>query len=240
MKARKLCSDSTITICNLEFSQISQLSDLQPDGWYNVVEFFNYWFDKTYFHPIVVVDNEKVIGVANAFKNGKTAWLGNIIIHREYRKKGFGKNLTRAIMSLMKDMECSNQILTATNDGYPLYKKLGFKTSLLYNFYKCDKKIDFAPNNSIEHATTEDYNEIYKLDMEISGEDRKHILEEYISTAYIIKKGKNIQGFFMPEAGEGLIIADNNNIGIELLKYKLSSGLKKIVVPEGNPEIEKF
>ena len=57
---------------------------------------------------------------------------------------------------------------------------------------------------------------------------------------YFNEDGLNISGFFLPEFGEGLIIADNVRAGIELLKMKHSIKRCNTVLPQENKAAIEF
>lgn len=63
------------------------------------------------------------------FINGKTGTLINVYTYPEYRKKGIAAKLIKEIINEAKKADISMINLQATNNGYNVYKKLGFKDS---------------------------------------------------------------------------------------------------------------
>ena len=61
-----------------------------------------------------------------AFINGKTGKVLNVYICTSYRRKGCAKLIMEALLSEAKKMEISVIELKATEDGYPLYRSVGF------------------------------------------------------------------------------------------------------------------
>jgi GNAT superfamily N-acetyltransferase len=67
------------------------------------------------------------------FINGKTGTLLNVYTYPEYRKKGIAAKLIKEIINEAKKLDVKIIDLKATEAGFKLYKKSGFKESK----YKC-------------------------------------------------------------------------------------------------------
>ena len=61
------------------------------------------------------------------FITGKTGTVLNVYTKPEYRKKGYAKQLMNALLEDAKANELSVIELKATEDGYQLYKSVGFE-----------------------------------------------------------------------------------------------------------------
>ena len=61
-----------------------------------------------------------------AFINGRTGMVLNVYTCPYYRRKGCAKMIMEALISEAKKMEISVIELKATEDGYPLYRSVGF------------------------------------------------------------------------------------------------------------------
>jgi len=62
-----------------------------------------------------------------------------------------------------------------------------------------------------------------KLDLSISDEQRENMILQFNSNGYVYEKkdtGK-ISGYFLPDLGDGVVLATNNKDGIELLKLSI-------------------
>lgn len=62
-----------------------------------------------------------------AFITGKTGTVLNVYTKPEYRKRGYAKQLMNALLEDAKANELSVIELKATEDGYQLYKSVGFE-----------------------------------------------------------------------------------------------------------------
>ena len=69
------------------------------------------------------------------FMTGKTGTVLNVYTKPEYRKKGYAKQLIKILLDDAKTNELSVVELKATDDGYHLYKSVGFEdvVSKYYN-----------------------------------------------------------------------------------------------------------
>lgn len=178
------------------------------------------------------------------------ASIGMVIVNKNYRGMGLGKETTKkCIESVSKDTVI---ILIATEEGKPIYEKIGFKTVDYVHKYLCDnsKTLSKPLNNSdviIEEFSGDDINEILTLDEGAFGEKRSLFLMNRIrqSEKCLVVKDNNgkIVGYGLSILGPinlilGPIVAPNFQTA-SLLIDKLSSkhqGKLRIDVPSGNEE----
>ena len=60
------------------------------------------------------------------FLNGKTGTVLNVYTRPEYRRRGYGRTVMEKMLSEAMEMQLCSIELKATEDGYPLYKTVGF------------------------------------------------------------------------------------------------------------------
>jgi GNAT superfamily N-acetyltransferase len=65
-------------------------------------------------------------GLVTAVAHQQSGWIGNLIVPRSLRGRGFGGILFNAALAALTDCGVSNCWLTASELGRPLYEKLGF------------------------------------------------------------------------------------------------------------------
>lgn len=230
----------------MNFSIIEKLSDkeaeslkkLQPEGWGDIVPVFMYYASKQFCTPIKVFMGEDIIGVGTAIVFGKTAWLAHIIVRQDHRNRGLGKEIVRKLLEITNTSKCDTVSLIATELGCPVYEKAGFRVQTEYVFFDLENEEDIKAEY-IEPLTPENVLLVMKMDEKISGEKRSCILSDKINDGFVYKKNAKIQGFFLPKMGEGLIIAENAEAGIELMKKKQTMK-NKAVLPSDNLEGIKF
>ena len=61
-----------------------------------------------------------------SFMNGKTGTVLNVFTEKEFRRQGISETLMKMLLTDAHEWGLDYVDLTATEDGYPLYKKLGF------------------------------------------------------------------------------------------------------------------
>lgn len=99
----------------------------------------------------LVEENDEVIGGCGispfrvppqvSQKNGVYAYLSNMFVEHDHRRKGVGKALLRHVVAVCRDEGIGLLFLHASDDGLPLYESEGFKSSeRLLSFRTMHKK----------------------------------------------------------------------------------------------------
>lgn len=70
------------------------------------------------------------------FLSGKIGTVLNVLTYPRHRKKGYGSQVLRALLDEAKRTGVSSVELSATEDGRPLYEKLGFEPVVRYTTMK--------------------------------------------------------------------------------------------------------
>ena len=216
-------------------NEIAQILEFVQEDWNAPIrEFFRIHSRADYFYPAVAKIKSEIIGFGMAVINDNAAWLGFISVKEEHRNKGAGKMITNHLIEYSKTRGAESIILIATEMGLRVYEKIGFEHDLYYLFFRSDKpfKIDFRCSN-ISRIEKDDYARIFNLDYEISGEKRERLLAHYLQSGFKYKDRK-IKGYYLPDFGRGLIIADSEEAGLGLLKFSLSGNTSMLCVPETN------
>jgi GNAT superfamily N-acetyltransferase len=233
----------TVAVRQLRRDEFPALKNFPPESWnFDLCGFMELHFGEPYFYPIVAVARERIVGVANGIMNGKTGWLGNIIVPPEFRKRGIGRALTTNLIDFFNGGKCETQLLIATDMGEPLYRKCGFRTTAEYLFFKGGQLSGPPADPNIRQIRPEDYAKIIRLDERITGETRKPLLEKFFPTGWVysVSSSDEIKGFYLPGLGAGLILAADNGAGLALLHLKLCRTDSPAVVPEGNASAVRF
>lgn len=149
-------------------------------------------------------DNNQIIASAAIipYDNKKLASIGMVIVHPNYRGFGFGKKVTKAcIESMARKIPF---MLIATEEGKPLYHKMGFKevgNVWKYTCERCDPQPTELQDETIQLRVYEetDYNAIVQLDANAFGDKRSHFLLKRIKQAkkcFVIEaKDREIIGY---------------------------------------------
>lgn len=99
-------------------------------------DYFNNKLNKDVF-CFLAKDDEKVVGMvillvierpANSYLiNGLAGEVLSVIVDKDYRNRGIASKLMTDLINFSKEKKLCRIDLRATEKGFPLYKKLGFK-----------------------------------------------------------------------------------------------------------------
>ncbi len=100
--------------------------------------------------------------------------VGMVLVAERHARQGIGRRLMRHVVAAMGTTPLT---LHATPNGRPLYEELGFKTTgraeMLRGHFTPDSSL---PEVATRAATAEDLTTILRLDEEVFGADRTHII----------------------------------------------------------------
>jgi len=224
----------------ITYEDIPAISSLQPDGWTDIQTAFRFYLSTTFCHPIKFSTENQIAGVGNIICFGQTAWLSHIIVSKDFRNKGIGLTIVKKLLKMAEDMDINSISLFATAMGEPVYLKAGFEKVCEYKLLKPtdDRKI-FKISENIIPFEDKYYQQLIQLDGNASGENRMKIIDLQLNNCMIYIENNKLLGYYLPELGEGHIIAINSLIGIELMKLKCTVA-NKMIIPELNSEAVNF
>lgn len=77
-------------------------------------------------HCAYVLDHNGFCGLVTSVAYEKSAWIGNLIIPRNLRKKGYGTHLFRFVLADLVGLGITSIWLTASEQGRSIYEREGF------------------------------------------------------------------------------------------------------------------
>ncbi|MDM5192941.1 GNAT family N-acetyltransferase [Bacillus hominis] len=198
-------------------------------------------------------ERKELIASAAIILYGETlASIGMVIVHPDYKGRGIGKAITD---SCVKSVSTQNPImLIATDEGKPLYEKLGFRAVSYISKYICNSyNVNYTSAGNEEYMMNYeecDLEGIIKIDEYAFGTNRREFLKERImqSERCIVVKDKeqNVLGYGMsiqtPENKIiGPVVAKNDTMAIEIVHYlaREHNGKLRMDVPEGKKDFMK-
>lgn len=214
---------------------INQLDALQPGEWPDIKEPYRSYVAADFCYPCKIVSDGFIIAIGSLIIHNDVAWLGHIIVHPQNRKKGLGEMMTRHLVTLGQHKGCTTTYLVATDLGERVYLKVGFVTETEYPVYT-DVSIHYDTNTA--DAVAEPYHKGFEvqlaaMDKRCSGEDRFFHLQQYLSDAIICHSSNNLQGYYIPRLGSGLIVAVSRQAGLALVAIHTQTP-KYLVFPREN------
>jgi len=228
---------SETSIVDLGVSDLPKLNSIKPDDWTSITEIHEHYLRSSSCTCIKAINgDDEILGIGTGIAFDSTGWLAHIIVSKNHQRKGIGTLMVQDRITLLREKyNCRTITLTATDQGYPLYKKLGFteeSTSTIMtrpleyqSSYPCDENIASAEK---KHFT-----EMLDIDKITSGENREGLLTPVLSGGYVYIESGKVQGFYLPQFGEGGVTAITQEAGIALLRERMREE-KKIFVPEEN------
>ncbi len=213
---------------------LKHLTLLQPDGWPDIRPALQFYLEKDFCHVIKIGSHTRIMGIGTGIVFGRTAWLAHIIVDKEFRGKGLARKIVDHLLEKITGFQCESISLIATDLGYPVYERSGFKKQTEYVFFKKETPLisKDEPKNIMAFSSCYE-KEAFELDQTISGEDRRPILTDKLGTAFLYRQNLQTTGIYLPDLGEGMIIASDKRAGIELMKKKYAT-VDKAVLPVEN------
>jgi len=190
----------------------------------------------------VAVSKNQIVAIGSAIVFNGSGWLAHIIVLPDHRRQGCGRHMTEKLMEILHKKGCVTKSLVATALGEPVYTALGFRISCLYRFFEGSQIPDRPEDEGIVKMELGDLPEVFALDRDLTGEIRKPLLNSFIREVWLYRdiKTKKLLGYYLPDLGEGTILAQNPDAGLALLSLKHHLTKKPSAVPEFNQSAQKF
>jgi len=156
------------------------LSLSSSEGWNQTMKDWSRMIGNPLNTCIAAEYENRIIGTATALNhNGKVAWIGMVLVDKEFRGQGIGKLLMTTIIDMLGKFDSIK--LDATPSGLPLYRKLGFNDE-----YMIDRMFNLSvAGEEIPHhgkipelIKITDLKGIAEKDEEIFGVSRYSLLEK--------------------------------------------------------------
>jgi len=213
---------------------LEQLGVLQPDGWPDIIAEFRFYINSEFCNPIKVLIDNRIVGVGNSIVFKHTAWLAHIIVGKQFRNRGIGFQIVHRLLTDLQGKMIDTVLLIATEQGESVYRKAGFRVVSEYFFlHRVKQWNDTLISKSIIPYRDKYYTAAIAIDKKISGENREPLIKEHLDHCYLYLDNHELTGFYLPDLGEGLILAECTMTGVELMKIKYSK-VDKAVLPSEN------
>jgi GNAT superfamily N-acetyltransferase len=226
-------------ILPLNPSDVDSLPQIQPHDWNDIRIPISSYLEPDYIFPFKAEIDGVLVGTGTAILHEKTGWLATIVTHSEYRNQGIGKRITEHLLAILQSHNCEYIYLIATALGEPVYKKVGFVTESRYDFYKDINLENLTISENVVPYKSAYKHAIFDLDKPISGEDRSQHLEDFLVDGFVYLQNEKVEGFYLPNFGDGLIVANTPEAGVELMKKRFQK-FKIASFPQENEVAQEF
>jgi GNAT superfamily N-acetyltransferase len=215
-------------------TDLQEVSKLQPPDWTDIIPHLKYYIESDFCHTVKVITDDQITGIGTLILYAGSAWLAHIIVDPGFRNHGIGTKIVEELLYHPLRKLSEPVLLSATPSGEAVYRKLGFKPVNNYVFLTRERSWNnFNISERIEPFKESFRTGILELDKRISGENRQNLLSPELHKSFIYVNCSAVEGFFLPAPGEGTVIAETSEAGLELLKLKHAIA-DDAVLPEEN------
>ena len=178
----------------------------------------------------------RVVGTTTSINySNRVAWIGMVLVDKEYRGKGISKSLLAAVLKKLE--RCKSIKLDATPQGQQVYKSLDFKDEYLIARMSISsmKEFSFEANSHLpELIHNNDHQQIIELDEISFGADRVELigslLKDYPDKTLMLKQNNSITGFALGRDGNryhhiGPVVASSGKDA----KLLLATAFRKLI-----------
>ena len=224
-------------IRDLERDDVAVLNALKPATWGDISAIHEHYLTVKNCHSVAVVDDGgAVAGIGTGISFSGTGWLAHIIVSKDRQRRGLGTMIVEDRLRFLRErMGCDTITLTATDDGYPVYKKVGFSDESMYRVMVKPQNYAFddAEDDRIVRIGDAHIEDVLRIDRIASGEDRSGLLRPVLKNGYAFVARGSAEGFYLPSFGDGGVSAITEVAGITLLGKRLRED-KAIYIPTEN------
>jgi len=219
---------------SITYQDLDEIRDLRPDGWPDIVPAFEFYIKSSFCKALKVREENKIAGIGSFISFENTGWIGHMIVDKNFRNRGIGFQILKALMNNLHTGSIDTCLLIASELGRPVYLKAGFRDVTEYCFMERGKPwITRSFSRNIVSFQEEHRPIVYALDRKVSGENREKLLVDYVKNAKVYLKNGILEGYYLPDLKEGLIIADSEEAGLALMEIKYANA-DKAALPSDN------
>ena len=219
-----------------------QLSDVKAgmrlstaEGWNQTEKDWKFLIANSQNICLAAEADDKVVGTTTATNYAnQLAWIGMVLVDKNYRGKGISKMLLENVLEKLK--QCRSIKLDATSAGREVYKKFGFKDEYSITRMTCSSiKSSFEndENAFAQPIQSKDIKAITEFDEIVFGANRTKLIEyltvEYFYKAWLLKRDNKLTAFALGREGNkfhhiGPVMGET----IDDVKILISKALKEI------------
>ena len=162
---------------------------------------------------------DKVVATTTLITYGtELAWLGMVLTHRNYLRRGFARSLVRSALDIAEARKVLSIELDATEQGLDLYRALGFRE---------EHPIERWSGNSRRGSALSRVGQLADkhlvLDRQAFGADRTEVLHSLSKTAFVEPGGFAMQRPGIRAAQLGPCVASSKAVAQRLIASCLST-----------------
>ena len=218
----------------IRIEDIDEAVKLDPKDWSHIGPRLDAYIKLESCLSIKLSDENEIRGIGTAVSFKSSGWIGHLIVKDGHRGKGYGKAILNYLCDHFFKTGHKTISLFTTNMGYPMYDKYGFAVQTEYVQYEKTSDKDYIMSSNITNLEAKDYETILKMDRLAAGEDRSELLLGFVNDGLVYKQNNKITGFYLKNLGEGILIAETEEAGEELIKLRMTTRKQATVPIENN------
>ena len=155
----------------------------------------------------VLKSGKEVIGCIFSTNYGNQAWLGNIIVHKNYREKGYAQQMITQVIEELSKKGVKTFRLGSVPTAIGLYEKIGFNPESFISAQETALPLDIdiektGFENNIRIIKPNDIKKISKIDEQYFKTNRASLINQLYKdsikeTCLLLEDTGNIVGFLM-------------------------------------------
>jgi GNAT superfamily N-acetyltransferase len=181
---KKRCRIGIMYIRLMRPDDLGILLDMaHSEGWSSDLFEFEHYLEHNKTGCFVCVEDHTVVGGVMTFAYPKSGWIGNLIVHRPVRLRGFGKALLRRAIQNLSRLP-AQFLCAAPSLATGLYSKCGFHT--IGSIYRWES----TKQTFIQPEYRADIQHILDIDRKYWCEDRSQMLIPILNhRSYLVDDG---------------------------------------------------
>jgi GNAT superfamily N-acetyltransferase len=182
------------------------------EGWNYRIEDFEL-MQRTGCAKTLIATNGRIKGMITVLDYGEIGWISNVLVDKEMRGIGIGKDLINAGVQYLEPKK--TVILFSTKEAYTFYLREGFKFDRDFHYVRYLGGMKGASRD------LQSQDDVFKMDLECFGYKRAGLLRRLMETGEALMP-INGRGFALlrhdpKEAMVGPVVADDKDSGLKLL-----------------------
>jgi GNAT superfamily N-acetyltransferase len=180
--------------------------------------------------PVVAEIDGEIIGTGVGTANGAVGWVGTIFVASDRRRSGLGRALTEEVCKALEGDGCRTLVLVSTDEGLPLYERLGFELQTHYRILEApglalgDTIAGDGAARAVRPFVPADLDPMIAIDRVATGEDRAHALRRFATagSSRVLARADGSVAAFVVRApwGGGATIADDPDDAMRILEAR--------------------
>jgi len=215
----------------LHTADLTATAALQPSAAAALLAHVRWCLHTPYATALVLVQADEVRGLATLVRFSTSAQVGRFHIHPAHQREGLGTRLWQAVVA-KHAVQDTPLLLHCDPRTMAFWVRQGGVEQCAFSTY-ANGLFQEATRDEVALMQPQHTLALLRLDQRATGEDRRMLLMEHHYAGQAYAEGGQVRGVLLPVLGNGYIVADAPDVGLELQRWLLPTQ-HRISVPELN------